>query len=69
MNESFLREFFRMPLADKPEKIALRDEFALAAMTQVQFPMSSLNPDSASVQRVANHCYVVADAMLKARAK
>lgn len=47
--------------------ITVRDYFAGEALAGVSQPLNSLHDTDAAYERVAKHCYRMADAMLKAR--
>lgn len=53
--------------AEEPDEDMLRDDFAMSAMQAVPMPQSHLHDIPAAYQRIAEHAYKMADAMLEAR--
>lgn len=47
--------------------MTLRDYFAAQELTRVSYEQCSVHDVAASYERVAKHCYRMADAMIKAR--
>lgn len=52
---------------DGDDDEALRDEFAARAMQAVPMPQGHMHDIPAAYQRIAEHAYKMADAMLEAR--
>ena len=72
MDKDFMRDFFDLKKADMP---TLRDQFAMAAVTGVQYWDGMVNPRAPQFagpngcEKIAEVAYKIADAMLKERAK
>lgn len=47
--------------------MSLRDRFAIAALSGVPMPQGHMHDTAAAYERIASHCFKMADAMLKAR--
>lgn len=53
--------------ADRAVGLSLRDYMAAKALAAVPMPQGHMHDEKAVYDRIASHCYKMADAMLKAR--